>query len=760
MNGFAVLERFGFSPYSSVSARPRVDEHQQSNVPGMYVVGDLADSPVLKMVLDQGHRVGRFVAAEVGQASADPELLDVVIIGAGPAGIAAAEAVRDAGLSYAVFEKERPFNTIHAFPKGKPIFAEPLDMENPTSLWLEDAPKEELTQRWCQFLEAADLNLLTPEQVTRVRKDSDGFEVQTRVGTDGRDHRYTRADAPGSGQPKAKNTYRARRIIVAVGKRGAVRKLGVPGEDLDKVRYALTDPAALAGRDVLIVGGGDSAVEAAIATAEAGARVTLSYRRAALSRPKKRNKARFDELVAAGEIRYLGASTVARVADDQVSLDTAEGSQTFANDDVLVFIGAGLPKDFLAALGIQMEGDWRWGKFAWVLAFAALVYAFYVLKRKQGYEVYDAATQTTTKMLWWPFGEGQILGFVPGWLDVDLGFRTVDAGFWGTVLYSAFILVFGIRALARYGDSSEQKKRYLSLIGFQLVFLFGIPELLVPGIHALSTWLDQGSESFLTTLTSQPWMAYSFSVPWPLNIYSLVDSPAWVGGWDSQHVWTAAIWLGLGAVTSFVLVPLYVWRHNEKFCSYLCGCGGLAETLGDFWRHLSPRGAASRSAEWAGVVILFMAVPVTLLLLADAWQLLTLEWLTSTRAFAGFWYDVMVDFMLASFVGVAMYPILGNRIWCRFFCPLRAYMEGWARFIGRLAIHSDDTCISCGQCTRFCQMGIEVQRFAEQQISFHNANSACIQCGICVYVCPMDVLTLGPADGSGQREISVALPSA
>jgi polyferredoxin len=103
-----------------------------------------------------------------------------------------------------------------------------------------------------------------------------------------------------------------------------------------------------------------------------------------------------------------------------------------------------------------------------------------------------------------------------------------------------------------------------------------------------------------------------------------------------------------------------------------------------------------------------------------------------------------VDFMLASFVGVAFYPLLGNRVWCRFFCPLRAYMEILARHFGRLQINSTDTCISCGACTRYCQMGIEVQRFAEVQLPLDNTNSACIQCGICVEVCPMDVLSLGP----------------
>lgn len=737
MNLLQPLERIGFSPYTSVAPRPRVDANYESNVRGMYVVGDLADSPVLKLVLEQGHEVGAQVALSLGSPSTNPEVLDVVVIGAGPAGVAAAAAIRDAGLTCVIFEKERPFNTVHVFPKGKPIYAEPDDHPNPTPLWLEDAPKEVLTDRWDAFLEGSGLFVHACEAVTRVTRDGRSFIVSTHVGADGRNPRFPTAPVPSDGSGKAENTYRARRIIVAVGKRGAVRRLDIPGEDLDKVRHRLDDAADHAGRRVLVVGGGDSAVEAAIATAEAGAQVTLSYRGAELTRPKRRNLDALMALVEAGTVRFEPGSAPTRITDTDVTLRRDGETFTLDNDDVLVFIGAGLPRDFLRRLGIQMEGDWRWGAFAWISGFVALVYAFYVLKRKAGF---------------WPFGDGDPLGFLPGALELDLGFRTVDGSFWGTAIYSAVIVGFGIVALRRYRDSPEQRRRYLSLMGFQAFFLFGIPELLVPGIHALAGALDGLSGGFLEVFTGRYWKFYALSVPWPLSLWSLVEAPGWVAGGapiESRHTWTAVVWTGVGLITTFVLIPLYVWRNNEKFCSYLCGCGGLAETFGDTWRHLAPRGVASRRLEWAGLVILFMAVPTTLLLVNDAWQFVTSPFLTDAKVFAAGWYDLMVDFMLASLVGVAMYPILGNRIWCRFFCPLRAYMQLIARFVGRLAIHSTDACISCGQCTRYCQMGIEVQTFAETQVSIDNSNSACIQCGICVHVCPLDVLTLAPGREPG-----------
>jgi ferredoxin-type protein NapH len=131
----------------------------------------------------------------------------------------------------------------------------------------------------------------------------------------------------------------------------------------------------------------------------------------------------------------------------------------------------------------------------------------------------------------------------------------------------------------------------------------------------------------------------------------------------------------------------------------------------------------------------------------------TVRWLAKSSAlgnapeFARDWYSLMVDFWLAGVIGVAMYPYLGNRVWCRFFCPLRAWMEILSKRVGKLAIVANDKCISCGECTRYCQMGIDVQGFAEHGLSFDNRATACIQCGVCVEVCPVDCLSLGQKPG-------------
>ena len=264
---------------------------------------------------------------------------------------------------------------------------------------------------------------------------------------------------------------------------------------------------------------------------------------------------------------------------------------------------------------------------------------------------------------------------------------------------------------------------------FQGIFLFGIPELLAPLVVKLGQ---------LTQFAY--WKVYAITVPWPLSIWSAIDGPGWGG--PEYKASTAVIWIVIGLLVAFVAIPLYVRSQGERFCSYLCGCGGLAETLGDFWRHLAPRGKTSYQAEWFGRAIFVLAIPVTFLILNDIWDFFAKDALYNTQVFAREWYGLMVDFWLASVVGVALYPYLGNRVWCRFFCPLRAWMEMVAKRISKIQIVSNDKCIGCGECTRFCQMGIDVQRFAQSRKDMHNGNSACIQCGICVQVCPMEVLSV------------------
>lgn len=744
-----------FSPKLGVRELPQIDGNHQSNVPGLYIVGDLADAPIIKVALRQGFDVANHLADSLGSPSTDPDVIDVVIIGAGPAGIGAALALKERGLRYVVIEREAPFATIQNFPKAKLIFSEPKEMANPGNFWFEDATKEELVDRWRQALDEQSLRIQQPEEVLDARRVGGVFTVQTRVGAQGLDEQF---HAGASAEAGAENSYRARRVLLAAGKRGQARTLGIPGEQRDTVHYALRDPTEHAGQRVVVVGGGDSALEAASSLAKAGADVTLSYRGDGLHRAKSRNREAIEGLASEGKLNLALRSKALKIDADGVQLQFSDPEEhppppsakgppeqaTVPADQVFVFIGNRLPLTFLRRLGVRMQGDMHPSRALWIGAFAAITWCFYILK---GGTVWSDALQShVAKKGFFPFGIGDPLDMLPGLLRVDLGFRVVDGAFWGTATYSLIILIFGIRAFRRY-PLPEQKKRYLSLMTFQLLFLFGIPELVAPAI------IRAGGENGLFWQIfggDRGWKWYGLSVPWPLNIWGLIDAPSWTATGNTGVV---VAWLMAAAFVSFVAVPLYVRHNGQRFCSWMCGCGGLAETLGDFWRHLAPRGRTARQAEWFGRVVYALAIPTTLLIANDAWGFIQAGALTDAKVFAEHWYGLMVDFWLASVLGVALYPYLGNRVWCRFFCPLRAYMEALAKWFSKITIRANHKCIGCGECTRYCQMGIDVQRFAQTQELMHNGNSACIQCGICIQVCPMDVLSI-----DRNREVTLQLP--
>lgn len=759
-----------FSMWTGLRDKPALDATLQSERPGVYVAGDLAGAELIKVALRQGADLGRRLAGEVAGRSVPDGAVAVVIVGAGPAGLAVAAELHDRGVPYVVVERREPLSTLDAFPKGKVLYADPPGVEVPPGFVFADAPKEAVVASWRGRVADQGLRIVVGEL----------------VGVEGSDGAFLVSTTAGE--------WRAAKVVLAFGLRGSPRRLDVPGSERAVDR--LDDAAAHAGEDVVVVGGGDAAVEAACALDAAGARVTLLVRGARLARPKPKNQAR----LRASRVTVRTGARVARVTEDAVQV---EGDAVpVPAKAVLALLGTEPPVDLLRRCGVRMRSDpWReLVRAPGVVLFALFTWVFYVLKQHREY---------------WPLGEGPLgaldaaLKVSVPWLPMaDGSVRVLDAGFWGTALYSLAILGFGLDALRRH-RSPVQRRRYASLIGFQWVFLFGVPELLAPMI------------------TSLPWKWYSLVVPWPLSLWSLAHEPA---AWG---------WMIVGAVTSFGLIPWYVARHNEQFCSYLCGCGGLAETLGDRFRWRAPRGIWAKKLEWGGPLVLLAAIPVTLLILNDLWGLVGFRtwmaqeievvgdrvsiaaapsdpspgmirvaraervddevtlwvekreadgrwhpngWigevrvgdavvypelrsegvyalpvaalsapatvvaasssLSSVSGFARGWYSLMVDFGLASVVGVAFYPWLGNRVWCRFFCPLRAYMEWLSRRFGRLALAANDKCISCGTCTEVCQMGIDVQGFAEQGAHLDNANSACIQCGVCVEACPTQVLSV------------------
>ena len=202
------------------------------------------------------------------------------------------------------------------------------------------------------------------------------------------------------------------------------------------------------------------------------------------------------------------------------------------------------------------------------------------------------------------------------------------------------------------------------------------------------------------------------------------------------------IWIVWGVILSFVIIPLFVIFYGKRYCSWICGCGGLAETLGDRWRHLAPKGPTSQKWERMNWVVLGAAVLVTVMMVGrDVVALFRDSAMTGVGL-----YHLFADVWLVGIIPITLYPFLGGKIWCRYWCPLAKMMQAlshlYAKFkISRFHIVSNDKCIGCTESSRNCLVGIDVMSYAIKQEVLDNSTSSCIGCGICVSVCPMDVLS-------------------
>ncbi|MBK9037291.1 MAG: NAD(P)-binding domain-containing protein [Myxococcales bacterium] len=314
---------------------PELDEHFQTGVPGQYLIGEVAGKPLVKNAANLGravveHIAATFAAAGAAAAAADH---DVVIVGSGPAGLSAGLTCLVRGLRCVVLEKEHIISaTVARYPKGKHFMAEPSMAPNLSYLPVFDASKEALVAAWQQVVEAVNLPIRRGEAVESVKRGDDGIlTVKTTVAT-----------------------YRARAVILATGLRGKPRLLAVPGANLEKVQSRLDDPDEFGGQHVLVVGGGDSALEAATSLVDAGATVTLSYRGDGWSRAKQANQARVAKLSSEGRLSVLLKSNVASFTPDAVTIKLADGStSTVPNQQAFVLIGADTPVTWLEGLGVR-----------------------------------------------------------------------------------------------------------------------------------------------------------------------------------------------------------------------------------------------------------------------------------------------------------------------------------------------------------------------------------------------------------------------
>jgi len=316
---------------------PQVDEWNETDTPGLFLAGEVRGLALVRNAVGQGRRVVERIAQRPRTGPSGDGVVDVLVVGAGPAGLTAALACAEAGLTHRVLEQEPDLGgSLLHYPRRKMVLLQPVDLPLHGRIDREELQKEHLLELMDTLVKQHRLDVRFGEKAAGLRRLEDGtFEVTSVAG----------------------HVHRARFVILALGRRGTPRKLGVPGEELPKVAYRLIDAESYRGQKVLVVGGGDSAVEAAVGLAsQDGNEVVLSYRRDKLVRIKKKNEDRLAPLLASGRVQPLFGSQVVEIGPDSVRLEIGDEVREIANDYVFVFAGGEPPFDFLKQCGVRFGG--------------------------------------------------------------------------------------------------------------------------------------------------------------------------------------------------------------------------------------------------------------------------------------------------------------------------------------------------------------------------------------------------------------------
>ncbi len=721
-------------PAGKVEKAPAINADGSTNVAGVYIVGDLTGIPLLKFSSDTGARVVRTIAenSNLKPGQGGDRVVDVAIIGAGVSGMAAAMEAKKRGLSYQLFEAKQAFSTVLDFPKGKPIYTYPTDMTPEGDLQFTTDVKEDLV-----------------EELQRYREDNGIETFEARIEKiDRNDGALELRDADGK-------THRAQRVIVAIGRSGNYRALGVPGQELDTVHHRLHDPRDYANKTVLVVGGGDSAMETAIALGEVGAKVTLSYRKPEFSRPKPENVEKLEELGRGDSVTLQMNSEVTEIREGEASLKLADGSEsTVAADAVFAMIGREAPLDFFRRSGMKISNE-RNSKF-WISLAAMMVIFTFIYQWKKGgtwLPVYEFVKEQN----WFPFNVGEwwaSLGGAftdPANLLGTLKFSVGDPGFYYSLLYCTLIVIFGVRRI-RMRQTPYITRQTTTLAAFQVLPLFLVPYILLPWAGH-NGWFDSGvgktiADSLFPEVNygsgREYWRAFGLILAWPLFIWNVfTDQPLWA-------------WLVISLVQTFVIIPLIIFRWGKgAYCGFICSCGAMAETLGDSHRQKMPHGPFWNRLNMIGQVFLAFAFLIFFArVLAWVWPESIFKTLfalgldgSTTHTVMPWSYAWFVDLLFAGILGFGLYFHFSGRVWCRFACPLAALMHIYARFT-RFRIFADKKkCISCNVCTSVCHQGIDVMNFANKGKPMEDPE--CVRCSACVQSCPTGVLEFGryAADG-------------
>ncbi len=313
---------------------PHVTPDFETNIKGIFIVGELGGMGLIKNAVTQGREVIEYISCLFHSAERkNSDIYDVIIVGAGPAGLSASLAAVKHKLSFITVEQNDIGGTVFQYPRHKIVMTSPMELPMYGKIKVRETTKEALLELWMEVIRNAGLQIRTGEKMLDVKKEDEGFKVFT-----------------------AKGEHLTKSIVLAIGRRGTPRKLGVPGETLPKVSYRLLEPEQHQNQNIVVVGGGDSAIEAAIALAgQPQNNVVLSYRGEAFSRIKPVNKQRLDDRVAKKAITIMFTSNIKEIGGKYIKISTHEDIVEMPNDYVYIFAGGELPNEFLNKIGVQIE---------------------------------------------------------------------------------------------------------------------------------------------------------------------------------------------------------------------------------------------------------------------------------------------------------------------------------------------------------------------------------------------------------------------
>ena len=310
---------------------PHVNQSFETNVPGIYIAGELGGMGLIKNAVEQGKQAVENMLKSTDQIH--DETNDLIVVGAGPAGISASLTAKKHGLKFLTLEQDTLGGTVFTFPRAKIVMTSPMDLPLFGKVKLFETSKPELLDLWGMVLGKNEIQISENAKVESISRVNGHFRLATLNGEE----------------------YLSKNVLLAIGRRGSPRKLNIPGESMEKVAYRLLESEYIMDKNILVVGGGDSAIESALLLADKN-RVTLSYRKDVFQRIKPKNNERIEEAISQGGIDVRFNSNLVLIEKDEVIISEGESAEKtrFKNDLVYILAGGELPTQFLEKIGVRI----------------------------------------------------------------------------------------------------------------------------------------------------------------------------------------------------------------------------------------------------------------------------------------------------------------------------------------------------------------------------------------------------------------------